>query len=134
MYPVYFFKCIKNRNTHKSIIEKYLKVFFKKVVAEHCIFIHLNLASDQSWAISFPVKKSSSFLKTLNTKVRLFFLYLPNQTRYISAQKSKWKPWKCAFYTRAYMTPFFHDHIQYFDATLKTFSYLMSWWCHKMTS
>ena len=49
----------------------------------------LDLASDKSWAISFPVKKSSSFLKNLDTKVSLFFLYLPNQTSYISAQKSK---------------------------------------------
>ena len=37
----------------KNSIEKYLEIFFKQVVADYCIFFCLDLALDQSWAISF---------------------------------------------------------------------------------
>ena len=37
----------------KNSIHKDSKLFFKQVVADYCIFFCLDLALDQSWAISF---------------------------------------------------------------------------------
>ena len=81
----------------KNSIQKYSKIFFKQVVADYCIFFCLDLALDQSRAISFLVKKNSVFPRNLYKRVSLFFSYFPNQTSYIAAQKSKLKPRKCIF-------------------------------------
>jgi len=86
------------RCSQKNTIESIDNFFFKKVVAEFCIFFCLDLASDQSRAISFLTKKNSLVFQNLYGKVNLFFLYLPNQKSYIAAQKSKLMPRKCTFH------------------------------------
>ena len=57
--------CISNVSRAKMLaknnIQKYLKIFFKQVVADYCIFFCLDLALDQSRAISFLAKKKSVF-------------------------------------------------------------------------
>ena len=98
-----YFKWIQDKDAHKKQYEKVLKIFFKQVVAEFCIFCCLDLASAQSRAISFPVKKNTFVFPNLYKKVSLFFLYLLNQSSYIAAQKKQIKAQKVYFkYLKSY--------------------------------
>ena len=99
-------KVLRIKMLTKKSIKKYWKIFIKQVVAEFCIFFCLDLASDQSWAISFPAKKNSLVFQNLYKKGSLFFSYLLNQTSYIAAQKSKLKLRKCTFHILIYMLSF----------------------------